>query len=212
MRSRLLIGLLVAGVLASAAWGCGDDSEGSTPTSPTTPRPTTPANRAPTASGSIPSQTLTAGESTTVDVARYFSDPDGDALTYGATSSAASVATVSVSASAVNVDAQDAGQAQVTVTARDPGNLNATQQFSVTVEARGPMPGGDCVVGLVLSPGQFCTVDVPGISVGSNRFEVMSDGRGCYGGSLCAGNGLNLSGFRAARISGTDNWRIEALP
>ena len=78
----------------------------------------------------------------------------------------------------------------------------------------GPMPGGGgaCVVGLELSPGQFCTVDIPGVSVGSNRFEVRSDGRGCYGGSICAGNSLNLNGFRASSISGTDNWRIDALP
>jgi len=208
---RLPLSLLTATVLVAVTVGCGDDG-GSSPTSPTPTTPTAPANRAPATSGSIPSQTLTAGESAMVDVAQYFSDPDGDALTYAATSSNTTVAAVSVSASTVNIDAQDAGQADVTVTARDPGSMSATQQFSVTVEARRPRPGGACVVGLELSPGQFCTVDIPRVSVGSNRFEVRSDGFGCYGGSICAGTGLNLSGFRATRISGTDNWRIEALP
>ena len=205
---RLSLSLLMAGLLSTVAVGCGDDDGGS----PTSPTPTTPANRAPTASGSIPSQTLTAGESATVDVAQYFSDPDGDTLTYAATSSNASVATVSVSASIVNMVAQDAGQANVTVTARDPGNMSATQLFSVTVEAGRPKPGGACVVGLELSPGQFCTVDVAGFQLGSNRFEVTSDGRGCYGGSICSGRSVNINGFRATRISGTDNWRIDALP
>jgi len=134
---RLPLSLLTAAVVVALAVGCGDDG-GSSPTSPTPTTPTTPANRAPATSGSIPSQTLTAGESAMVDVAQYFIDPDGDALTYAATSSNATVAAVSVSASTVNIDAQDAGEANVTVTARDPGNMSATQQFSVTVEAPDP--------------------------------------------------------------------------
>lgn len=68
-----------------------------------------------------------------------------------------------------------------------------------------------CRVGQVLDPGDYCTVDIPGLSVGSNRFEVRSDGRGCYG-SICSGTSLNLSGFTASRVSGTSQWRIDALP
>ena len=170
------------------------------------------ANRAPQATGAIPAQTLTAGGSAgSVDVASYFTDPDGDPLTYTATSSSTATVTARVSGSTVTLAPVAAGTATVTVTARDPGGLSAMQSITVSV-TRGTTPGGACVVGLELSPGQFCTVDIPGISVGSNRFEVRSDGRGCYGGSICAGNGLNLGGFRASRISGTDNWRIDAVP
>ena len=71
--------------------------------------------------------------------------------------------------------------------------------------------GGDgdaCSVGLVLSPGDYCTV-------GENRFRVTSDGQGCYEGPgilLCSGNGIALSGFEANRVSGTNDWRIDVLP
>ena len=68
-----------------------------------------------------------------------------------------------------------------------------------------------CRVGQELDPGDYCTVDIPGVSLGSNRFEVRSDGRGCYG-SICAGQSLNLNGFRASRIAGTSRWRIDAIP
>ena len=68
-----------------------------------------------------------------------------------------------------------------------------------------------CRVGQELEPGEYCTVDIPGVNVGSNRFEVQSDGRACYG-SICSGQSINLSGFRANRIDGTSRWRIDALP
>ena len=70
-------------------------------------------------------------------------------------------------------------------------------------------PGSACRVGMVLSPGDSCTV-------GEHRFSVTSGGRGCYRGpglSLCAGGGsIPYNGFRASKISGTNDWRIDALP
>ncbi len=68
-----------------------------------------------------------------------------------------------------------------------------------------------CRVDQVLSPGQSCSVDVPGVSVGSNVFEVTSDGRGCFG-SICSGGSININGFRASRVEDTSNWRIDSLP
>ena len=68
-----------------------------------------------------------------------------------------------------------------------------------------------CRVGQELSPGDYCTVDIPNVSAGTNRFEVGSDGRGCYGG-ICSGNAMSLNGFEASRIAGTSRWRIDALP
>ena len=65
-----------------------------------------PANRAPTAVGTIPGRTLHVGESATVDVSARFTDPDGDALAFGASSSNPSVAAVSVSGSTVTVSAR----------------------------------------------------------------------------------------------------------
>ena len=120
------------------AFGCGEDNPNPTgPTGPTGPNPTT-TNRNPTASGSIPDQRLTVqGSAVSVNVAQYFTDPDGDTLTYSATSSNAGVATGSVAGSTVTLTPVGVGTATITVTARDPGGLTATQSIAVTV-ASGP--------------------------------------------------------------------------
>ena len=68
-----------------------------------------------------------------------------------------------------------------------------------------------CRVGQELGPGDYCTVDIPNVSVGTDRFEVRSDGTGCYG-FICSGRSVNLNGFEASRITGTSRWRIDALP
>ena len=73
----------------------------------------------------------------TVDVSGAFRDPDGDALTYGVTSSAPSVASVGLDStgSGVSVAPLSGGTAEVTVTATDAGGSGgtATQSFRVTV-------------------------------------------------------------------------------
>ena len=55
------------------------------------------SNRAPEAVSSMPDQAITAGQTTTVEVAPFFRDPDGDPLTYAATTSNIAVAAVSIS-------------------------------------------------------------------------------------------------------------------
>ena len=60
-------------------------------------------NKAPIAEGTIPDLMLTTNESGTVDAANYFGDPDGDTLTYTASSANTGVATVSVSGSTVTI-------------------------------------------------------------------------------------------------------------
>ena len=91
-------------------------------------------NRAPQAVGKLEDRTLTTdGGPLVLDVARAFRDPDGDALTYGATSSSPGVAAVSVWNRTVTVTPVAIGTATVTVTAADPGGLSARQSFTVTV-------------------------------------------------------------------------------
>ena len=123
----------------------------------------TPANQAPQANGTIPGFTLTVGGvSGTVNVGTYFSDPDGDTLTYAPTSSNTNIATVSISPSNVlTVTAKAAGTATITVIATDPGDLTAEQQFSVTVNTP-PTTVGTIPDQTLTEGGTAVTVDVSG--------------------------------------------------
>ena len=103
------------------------------------------SNRPPEPVGALAPLTIGLDEAAvTVDVSGAFRDPDGDALAYGATSSAPAVAAASVSRSTVTVTPVGAGTAIVTVTATDAGGSNtaATQAFSVMV----PRPFTDPVI------------------------------------------------------------------
>ena len=67
-------------------------------------------NRSPAAAGSIPPQTIEVDASATTDVTAYFTDPDGDDLTYAAISSDAAVAEVSVEGGDLTVAAVRQGR------------------------------------------------------------------------------------------------------
>ena len=94
------------------------------------------ANQPPVSVGIIADRTLTVGSmAVDVDVASAFQDPDNDTLTYGASSSLTSVATLSRSGSVVTITPGTAGRTIITVTATDAGgsNMSASQRFRVTV-------------------------------------------------------------------------------
>ena len=95
----------------------------------------TAPNLAPVAVGTIPAQTTKVADSTTLDVAVYFNDPDGDPLTYSAASSDINMATASVTGSILTIGGVAAGEAAVKITATDPGGLTAAQNASVVVTA-----------------------------------------------------------------------------
>ena len=101
-------------------------------------------NRAPTAVATLPDLMLAVDGTAFVDVLGGFRDPDGDALTYRATSSAPEVVSAAVSGSSVTVRALSVGAALVTVSATDTGGSNtaAFQSFAVTVAAL-PAPFSD---------------------------------------------------------------------
>ena len=73
-----------------------------------------------------------------LDLSDYYDDPDGDALTYTATSRAEMVATVSVSGSMLTITGVGVGMAKITVTATD-GTDEARQTFTVTVGSQAPV-------------------------------------------------------------------------
>lgn len=114
--------VLLAAAVVVVAYSCGE-------TEP-------PPNRPPLAAGSIPAQELSALDTVRVDVSQYFTDEDGDQLTYSATSTAPVVVSASMTGPVLSIVGRTAGQGEVTVTARDPDGLSATQQVSVTVLGR----------------------------------------------------------------------------
>ena len=90
--------------------------------------------------GSIPQVRIHTGESSIVTAC--FNDPNGDKLTYAATSSIRRVATASTSGPDITVTAVGPGTATISVTATDPGGLKATVSFRVLVPNRPPVARG----------------------------------------------------------------------
>lgn len=110
--------------------------------------------------GEIAAITVEAGKtSDAMDVAKYFNEPQGEALTYTAMSSAPTVATAEVATgtSSVTVTGVAAGEATITVTATDPTNLSAKQTFMVTVTAAAVIP---VLEGCTLENGKTCDVTI----------------------------------------------------
>lgn len=96
--------------------------------------------REPLAVGTVPAVNLFLGDTGVVAVSGYFTDPDGDPLSYGAVPSDGGVVTASVSGDTVRLAAAGKGSTAVTVTATDPGGLSAEQSVPVTVANRAPEP------------------------------------------------------------------------
>lgn len=91
-------------------------------------------------------------------------------------------------------------------TVTDDDGDRSTIGFGITVAAATRSLGA-CRAGMVLGPGDSCTV-------GSERFEVLPDGRGRLG-FVTAGTGIYITvqdlSFAATRIPGTDTWRIDSV-
>ena len=100
-----------------------------------------PPNRPPEAVGTLPAVRLSEpGAALEVDVSAAFGDPDGDPLTYTASSSVPRAVTARVAGARVALTAVDIGLATIEVTATDPEGLSARQTFPAEVTA--PLPGG----------------------------------------------------------------------
>ena len=115
-------------------------------------------NRAPIALDTIPSRTLLAGNTLEFDLARYFNDPDGDALTFAAASANVGVASVESVGSTLTIIARAPGSTRVTVTVADPAGMAIQQLFAVTVPNREPITVGSMPGQSVVS-GQTATID-----------------------------------------------------
>ena len=103
--------------------------------------------QAPVPVGTIPPQSLTVGVSSSpLDVSNYFSDPDGDILTYEIRSDNTDVAITQKSGSQITIWALKSGTATITVTATDPDGLSASLDITVAVTEQtsyqAPVPVG----------------------------------------------------------------------
>ncbi len=116
-------------------------------------------NRAPTTLDTIPSQTLLTGQTMELDMSSYFTDPDGDVLTFTAASANTGVVSVETAGSSVTIAAVAPGTTRVTVTATDPAGISIQQSFAVTVLNRDPIAIGT-IPGQSLEPGEAMTLDV----------------------------------------------------
>ena len=96
-----------------------------------------------------------------MDASPYFSDPDGDPLTFAAGSSNPDVATETVSGHRVAVLAL--APATITVTATDPSGLETLQGFEVTVPTAVNRP-----------PGITATLPDLSLEYGEEHMVVMS--------------------------------------
>ena len=138
MKGYIMLRVLLCFMLL-ASWP-GQAARGAVPGFP--PGPAPPQNRAPQTVSYIDVGTLyVGGSSATVNASSYFSDPDGDTLTYSVNSPSPTIATTNISGSTVTVAPVAVGTTgKIIVTARDTGGLTATQDFNVTVQNSPPPP------------------------------------------------------------------------
>ena len=116
-------------------------------------------NRAPAAVGTIEDRELMAGDSSLLDVSAFFSEPDGQALSYTVTVSDSSRLTVSARGAVLTLVAVARGTVAVTVTAADPGGLTGTQSFQVKVPNRAPV-AVDSIAARTIEAERADTLDV----------------------------------------------------
>ena len=123
------------------------------------------ANAAPEAV-QLPDQEIVPGGSVAIDLATAFTDPDGDLLAYAAASSDRGVVGAWLSAGVLTLTGESAGTAAVTLTARDPGGLEAGQRVPVVVREppnRPPTVEGELGRRILGRDDPAVTVDAAGV-------------------------------------------------
>ena len=128
-------------------------------------------NRAPTAVGTIPNQVLAfGGSAVTFNAKQYFSDPDGDALSFHSIthSNDAAISITGYGNWDVKITPNAAGTSTVTLVVRDPSNLEASQSFTVKVN-KGPVASGTIPNGTAAIGGNAHTVDVSAYFTDANN-------------------------------------------
>ncbi len=191
------------------------------------PIPIPPINHSPETTVAIPAQSLVVGTNVTVDLSQFFRDPDGDALTYSATSSDTLFAEAGVSGHRLILVAVSRGVAAAAITASDGRGGEARQSFPVTVPNAPPMAVGE-IDSRTLSPGGTETIDlspyfsdadgdaltygaassdtlVVRVSVSVHRLTLVAVSRGAVAATITARDGMGGEVHRsfAVTVSGT---------
>jgi hypothetical protein len=130
----------------------------------------TDPNQQPTTSG-IPNQTILVGQAYQLTLTNYFSDPDGQTLTYSATDLPSGL---SVSGSLMSGTPSTTGISSVQVTALDPGGLQASTSFQLTVNPAPTTPADFTIVGV-------STVSCEVVSTGLRRVTFTPQYSGVTG-------------------------------
>lgn len=142
----------------------------------------TSPNQAPTTLG-IPNQTILKGQAYQLPVTSYFSDPDGQTLTFQAQGLPAGL---SLNGSVINGVPSVTGLLTVSITALDPGGLSASASFQLTVNPMPSTPSGFTITGVstvscqVLSLGERQLTFTPqyaGVSGAPISFSVVNEKR-----------------------------------
>lgn len=140
----------------------------------------TSPNRPPTTSG-IPSQTILQGQAYQLTLPNYFTEPDGQALTFQATGLPAGLSLVG---SLLSGTPSMTGVSNLTITALDPGGLSVSASFQLRVNPAPTTPGGFTMVGVsmvsckVLSGGLRRLTFTPqysGVSGAPISFSVVNE-------------------------------------
>lgn len=160
VRFRLALPFLLTAALAI---GCGGGDSFIVDPDPIIPIP--PLNHLPETANAIPAQSLAVGTNVTVDLSQFFRDPDGDTLTYSATSSDTLVAEAGVSGHRLIVVAVSRGAAAIAITASDGRGGEARQSFPVTVSETPrnspPVPVSE-IRSRTIATGSTAIIDVSG--------------------------------------------------
>ena len=145
-RKNTFVGLAALAAVVGG-FACGDDQ---------------PMNRAPEVLASIGDFEVEAGDSVTKRVSQNFSDPDGDELTYSATSANTSLATTSVDEAEVMVKGVAVGTVGIIVTATDPDGLSASDTAEAIVEEanQAPVVEGDGIPDVTITVGLTFDLDL----------------------------------------------------
>lgn len=172
-------------------------------------------NRGPVAVGEIAGRELAVGDSATIDLTGYFTEPDGQPLTFAATADSGT-AVVSLAGAGVTVAAVAKGTRTVTATATDPGGLATVQSFVVTVPNRAPLAEGS-VSGQTVEVGDTASMDIAPYFMDQDgdalAYSVESSDAGVIA-AMVAGNMVSVAavakGTASVTVTATDTEGLTA--